>query len=73
MSLMDQLKKLTEEEKPNIPEENNQPIIPSENNLDKKEITIILNLIKNTTFKGDSLETMYNLVLKLQNQFSNLK
>jgi hypothetical protein len=73
MSLMDQLKKLTEEEKQNIPEENTQPIIPSENNLDKKEITIILNLIKNTTFKGDSLETMYNLVLKLQNQFSNLK
>ena len=70
---MDQLKKLTEEEKQNIPEENTQPIIPSENNLDKKEITIILNLIKNTTFKGDSLETMYNLVLKLQNQFSNLK
>jgi len=70
---MDQLKKLTEEEKQNIPEENTQPIIPSENNLDKKEITIILNLIKNTTFKGDSLETMYNLVLKLQNQFSNLR
>ncbi len=71
---MDQLKKLTEEEeKQNIPEKNNQPIIPSENNLDKKEITIILNLIKNTTFKGDSLETMYNLVLKLQNQFSNLR
>lgn len=70
---MDQLKKLTEEEKPNIPEENNQLIIPSKNNLDKKEITIILNLIKNTTFKGDSLETMYNLVLKLQNQFSNLR
>jgi len=70
---MDQLKKLTEEEKPNIPEENNQLIIPSKNNLDKKEITIILNLIKNTTFKGDSLETMYNLVLKLQNHFSNLR
>ena len=70
---MDQLKKLTEEEKSNIPEENNQLIIPSKNNLDKKEITIILNLIKNTTFKGDSLETMYNLVLKLQNQFSNLR
>lgn len=42
-------------------------------NLDKREITIILNLIKGTTFKGDNLETMYNLVLKLQNQFTNLK
>ena len=41
--------------------------------LDKREITIILNLIKGTTFKGDNLETMYNLVLKLQNQFTNLK
>jgi len=70
---MDQLKKLTEEEKQNIPEEITQPIISPENNLDQTEITIILNLIKNTTFKGDSLETMYNLVLKLQNQFTNLK
>lgn len=55
-----------------ISEANNPPLL-FQDNLDKKEITIILNLIKNTTFKGDNLETMYNLVLKLQNQFSNLK
>ena len=55
-----------------ISEVNNPPLL-FQDNLDKKEITIILNLIKNTTFKGDNLETMYNLVLKLQNQFSNLK
>ena len=50
----------------------NPKLLP-EDNLDKKEITIILNLIKGTTFKGDSLETMYNLVMKLQSQFTDLK
>jgi hypothetical protein len=49
------------------------PQLLSQNSLDKKEITIILNLIKGTTFKGDNLETLYNLVLKLQNQYTNLK
>ena len=50
----------------------NPKLLP-EDNLDKKEITIILNLIKGTTFKGDSLETMYNLVMKLQSKYTNLK
>jgi len=43
------------------------------NNLDEKEITIILNLIRGTSFMGDNLETLYNLVIKLQNQYENLK
>jgi len=67
MAILDKLKKQNQITKAN------NPSLLSKNNLDKKEITIILNLIKNTTFKGDNLETMYNLVLKLQNQFSNLK
>ena len=55
-------------QKRNIIESNN-----SKDSLDQKEITIILNLIKGTTFKGDNLEIMYNLVIKLQNQYTNLK
>ena len=67
MALIDKLRKQTE-----VIKAENPPLL-SKDSLDKKEITIILNLIKNTTFKGDNLETMYNLVLKLQNQFTNLK
>ena len=66
MGLRDQFKKSKSLKTP-PPEQ-----LPKDN-LDKREITIILNLIKGTTFKGDNLETMYNLVLKLQNQFTNLK
>ena len=67
MALIDKLRKQAE-----VIKAENPPLL-SKDSLDQKEITIILNLIKNTTFKGDNLETMYNLVLKLQNQFSNLK
>lgn len=67
MAILDKLKKQNQITKAN------NPSLLSKNSLDNKEITIILNLIKNTTFKGDNLETMYNLVLKLQNQYSNLK
>ena len=49
------------------------PLNSSKNNLDLKEITIILNLIKNTSFRGDNIEVIYNLILKLQNQHNNLK
>lgn len=67
MAILDKLKNQNKISKAN------NPSLLSKDSLDKKEITIILNLIKNTTFKGDNLETMYNLVLKLQNQYSNLK
>jgi hypothetical protein len=50
---------------------NNPPLL-SKNSLDQKEITIILNLIKNTSFRGDNVETIYNLILKLQNQYTKL-
>lgn len=66
MGLRDQFKKAKELKTP-------PPKPLPKDSLDKREITIILNLIKGTTFKGDNLETMYNLVLKLQNQFTNLK
>lgn len=65
MGLRDQLKKT---KILNTPTSKKLP----KDNLDKREITIILNLIKGTTFKGDNIETMYNLILKLQNQYTKL-
>jgi|TARA_R110001592_G_scaffold160195_3_gene392280 hypothetical protein len=56
---------------------NTQNLIKSKtllkDNLDKKEITIILNLIKGTSFMGKDIETLYDLIIKLQNQYENLK
>jgi hypothetical protein len=53
--------------------ENNPPNPTSEavfsNQLSKQEIELLLSLIKQTTFKGEHIETLYNLVLKLQNQY----
>ena len=45
----------------------------SENNLSKVEIAFILGTLKNTTFKGDNVELLYNLVIKLQNQYTELE
>ncbi len=45
---------------------------PSKDNLSKQEIALILGIVKNTTFKGDNIEILYNIVSKLQNQYTNL-
>ena len=66
MAILDRVKKSTKQIKANNP-----PLL-SKDSLDQKEITIILNLIKNTSFRGDNIETIYNLILKLQNQYSKL-
>ena len=44
----------------------------SKNNLSKIEIAFILSTLKNTTFKGDNVELLYNLVIKLQKQYTEL-
>ena len=41
----------------------NNPSLSSKNNLDQKEITIILNMIKESKFQGKDLEAIYNLVV----------
>ena len=41
--------------------------------LDQSEISIILNLIKENSFKGKDLEIIYNLVIKLQDQYLSLE
>ena len=46
---------------------NNTPVSQQEQ-LNAKELEFLLILIKETSFKGELIETVYNTVLKLQNQ-----
>lgn len=41
--------------------------------LTEKELEFILVTIKNGLFKGEYVETLYNLTLKLQNHFVDLR
>ena len=41
------------------------------NKLTKKELEVLLNMVKNSTFKGTDIEPIYNLVIKLQDQYTN--
>jgi hypothetical protein len=41
--------------------------------LTKQEIEILLNMIRNTSFLGEHVEPIYNMVLKLQKQYLNIK
>jgi hypothetical protein len=67
MAILDKLKKQNKISKVN------NPSLFSKDSLDQTEITIILNLIKSTSFRGDNIETIYGLILKLQNQYTKLK
>jgi|TARA_B110000444_G_scaffold235563_1_gene246685 hypothetical protein len=51
----------------------NNPLLSSKDSLDSNEIALILNLIKSSPFKGKDIETIYNLVIKLQNQYTKLE
>jgi glutathione peroxidase-family protein len=48
-----------------------QPETPT-NQLSKQEIEVLLSMIKRTTFLGEDLEPLYNLVIKLQEQYIEL-
>lgn len=37
------------------------------------EIVTLLSLVKRSTFNGEDIESLYNLVLKLQQQYVNIK
>lgn len=39
--------------------------------LSKMEIELLLNLIRESTFKGEHVETLYTMVYKLQQQHQN--
>jgi len=57
MSLLDKIKK----ESPSLKE--------GEFSLEKHEIEFILLMIKESTFKGEHIETIYNIAYKLQQQY----
>jgi hypothetical protein len=44
----------------------------TKHDLTKEEIEFILVLIKNSNFKGDMIEVVYNLVIKLQTRYKQL-
>jgi hypothetical protein len=46
---------------------NPTPLIPSQ--LNAKELEVLLSLIKVSTFLGEDVEAIYNMVIKLQNQY----
>ncbi len=49
---------------------NFQPQEQTTNQLSQQEIEVLLSMIKRTTFLGEDLEPLYNLVIKLQNQYT---
>jgi hypothetical protein len=50
-------------------ENNNVPTSSDSNKLEKEELELLINLIKRSSFLGEHVEIIYNIVLKLQNQF----
>ena len=48
--------------------------IPGEQslNLTKEEVEVLLIIIRDTMFKGESVEKVYNLILKLQQYYSTI-
>ena len=45
----------------------------NQDNLTVEEIQLILQLIRDTSFKGEYVEIVYNMTLKLQNQYNTLQ
>lgn len=50
-----------------------ETVIVDVNQLTIPEIEIILIALRDSTFKGEHVELLYNTVLKLQNQYNTLK
>ena len=48
-------------------EKTNEPL--SSSRLNSGEIEVLLSLIKRSTFLGEDIENLYNLVIKLQKQY----
>ena len=68
MGLIDKLKqKEAAQPKAASPNKDNEDL-----SLNAEETKVLLHLIKNSNFKGDSVELVYNLTLKLQKVLSIL-
>lgn len=53
---------------------NNKQTQPTDaNDLSIQEVEFLLNALKSTTIVGEQLEMFYNLVVKLQNQYTELQ
>jgi hypothetical protein len=50
-------------------ENNNISTSSDDNKLSREELELLINLIKRSSFLGEHVEIVYNIVLKLQNQF----
>lgn len=59
MSLLDKIKNISPSSK------------EGDFSLEKHEIEFILLLIKESTFRGEHIETLYNIAYKLQQQYLN--
>jgi hypothetical protein len=47
----------------------NQPEPQPSNQLNSEELEVLLSLIKKSSFLGEDIEPLYNMVVKLQNQY----
>jgi hypothetical protein len=41
-------------------------------NLTKEEVEVLLIIVRDSTFKGESVEKVYNLILKLQQHYTTI-
>jgi hypothetical protein len=41
-------------------------------NLTKEEVEVLLIIVRDATFKGESVEKVYNLILKLQQHYTTI-
>ena len=64
MSILD---KLANDNTKNLPSQSNI----EEFSLSRSEIELLLNIIKDCSFRGDVLELLYSTVIKLQQQYLN--
>lgn len=70
MSILNRMKQQQGVENNNISQQGAEP---SEYDLSKQDIEMLLTLIKDSTFKGEHVETLYSLVYKLQQQYLQKK
>lgn len=54
-----------------LPKKAGAPSSLEKNRLSEDELRMLLRLLRETTFKGNDVENIYNLVKKLQNQFED--
>jgi hypothetical protein len=66
MGLLDKIKQ--QRGTPNIPLRDTVLTLDSDQ-LDMQELEFLLSVLKQSTFKGEMIEVMYNLVMKLQSQY----